>query len=180
MGIIPRRILAIALIALASILLPVPASAQPAGTVNCGNGHYCPAGNVCLIRGQCGREIDHPPGATRTSRGGWCDPGFYESKTSAGTCIPSTYSECGNGACPPGTTCSPTKSCVGGPPARGPMCGGVRCAADRACSSARRCYNPLYYNDCGNGQLCTKAAACEHPKGCVYVDPERTRQIRFR
>jgi hypothetical protein len=38
--------------------------------------------------------------------------------------------------------------------------------------------NPQYHQDCGNGMICTKAAACEHPTGCVYVTGKRTPQFK--
>jgi hypothetical protein len=38
--------------------------------------------------------------------------------------------------------------------------------------------NPAFLQDCGNGTICSLHAACEFPKGCVYVAPERTRQQR--
>lgn len=180
MGNVLQRVLAFASAALMSALLSLPADAQPTGTVDCGNGHYCPSGNACLIGGLCAREVSHPPGATRLSNGGWCDPGFRESRTSPGRCVPSDYIDCGPGACRPGTTCGADNTCIGGPPVTGPMCGGFQCPADRACSTNNRCYDPVRYIDCGNGSICTKSAACEHPTGCVYVAPERTRQIRFR
>ncbi|MBV9834911.1 MAG: hypothetical protein JO055_10915 [Alphaproteobacteria bacterium] len=180
MGLTPLRVLAIIWVTLASALLSLPAGAQQAGTVNCGNGNYCPAGHACLLGGQCGREIEHPPGATRMSTGNWCDPGFHEGTVNRGRCVPDGYTECGVGACRPGTTCSADGQCIGGPPATGPMCGGVQCTADRACSSNNRCYDPARYNDCGNGSICTKSAACEQPQGCVYVAPERIRQTPIR
>lgn len=180
MAITPRRILAIALLAWASVLLSLPSGAQPAGTTDCGNGHYCPSGSACLMDGLCAVQIDLPPGATRMSNGRWCEPGSREGTINRGFCIPDTYTECGRGACRPGTTCSSEGSCIGGPPNTGPICGGVQCPADRACNSANRCYDPSRYNDCGNGDICSKAATCQYPRGCVYVASERTRQIRIR
>jgi len=55
-----------------ALLLTVQSVAQPSGAVDCGNDHYCPAGNACLLGGLCSREIDAPPGSVRTSRGDWC------------------------------------------------------------------------------------------------------------
>jgi hypothetical protein len=94
----------------------------------------------------------------------------------AGKCLPESYSECSNGmTCPPDMQCAPS-GCVGGPPPSGPQCGNVRCAAGRICSSRNTCLNPEYFQDCGNGSICSKGAACEMPSGCVFVAPERTRQ----
>lgn len=170
--------LAAIVLTVASTLLAIPISAQPAGSVDCGNGNYCPRGNVCLVGGLCARAADKPAGAVASSTGDWCDPGFREHKFRPGACIPDSYSECRNGlACAPGMRCNTSGGCDGGPPATGPTCGGVRCMAGRICSSRNTCLNTEYYQDCGNGSICTKAAACEQPKGCVYVEPGRTRQI---
>jgi hypothetical protein len=38
--------------------------------------------------------------------------------------------------------------------------------------------NPDYFQDCGNGTICSKHAGCEYPNGCVLVGPSRTKQIR--
>ena len=151
------------------------------GVVDCGNGHFCPRGNACLVGGLCAPELEHVPGAVRTSTGDWCDPGFVEHKYRPGSCVPRAYAQCKSGmSCPPGSTCSSDGATCegGGPPATGPMCGGNRCMQGRICSSRGTCMNPEYFHDCGNGTICSKSAACEHPKGCVYVGPQRTRQIK--
>ncbi len=155
-----------------------PAGAQQ--RVDCGNGHYCPADNACLVGGLCGVMVDHPPGSTRTSTGEWCEPGMRESKVRPGGCIPNDYLDCRSGACPPGSTCGADGGCVGGPSADGPVCGGRQCLAGRVCSSKGTCMNPAFTQDCGNGTLCTKHSACEHPSGCVFVGQGRTRQIPYR
>jgi len=163
----------------AALLLAAQVLAQPSGAVDCGNGHYCPAGNACLVGGMCAREVNEAPGSIRTSTGTWCDPGFRETKYPPGKCMPDSYTECTNGSiCAEGTTCKPDGTCAGGPPATGPMCGSNRCAAGRICASTGRCMNTQYFHDCGNGTVCSRSAACEHPKGCVFVAPERTPQVR--
>ena len=168
----------IALALMAMVLLASPASAQSAGAVSCGNGYYCPAGNSCLQGGLCGPNVNASPGSTRTSTGGWCDPGFREHRYRPGACLPNSYSDCTNGLiCPPGTQCSADGSeCTGGPAATGPMCGANQCAAGRICSSTGSCMNPDYFQDCGNGTICSKSKACGYPDGCAIVGPQRTRQ----
>ena len=37
--------------------------------------------------------------------------------------------------------------------------------------------NTEYFQDCGNGTICSKHAGCEFPSGCVLVAPRRTQQI---
>lgn len=165
------------LMAVLLFFLAAPVAAQGAA-VDCGNGMHCPAGDACLLGGLCAEMIDAVPGSVPSSSmpGYFCEPGFRESKVQPGKCIPGGYSECGNGlTCPSGMQCGPT-SCVGGPPPTGPACGGVRCAAGRICSSRNTCLNPEYFHDCGNGTICSRGAACEHPSGCVIVAPERTRR----
>lgn len=160
------------------LLLVAPASAQGRVT-DCGNGYHCPAGHACLLGGLCGQAIEAAPGSVRTSTGSWCDPGFRESTVRRGTCMPGSYTECASGLiCPPGTQCSTDGQCSGGPPPTGPMCGNARCAEGRICSSRGTCMNTAYFQDCGNGTICSKTAACEFPKGCVSVAPQRTRQIQ--
>jgi hypothetical protein len=157
------------------LLLAAPASAQ--SRVDCGNGYNCPADHACLLGGQCGRLVDAVPGSVRTSTGTWCDPGFREGTVRRGTCIPGSYSECASGMiCPSGAQCSAEGRCTGGPAATGPKCGDARCAEGRICSSRGTCMNTAYFQDCGNGTICSKAAACEFPKGCALVAPERVRQ----
>ena len=160
----------------ALVLLAAPASAQSRVT-DCGNGYHCAADQACLLGGMCGRMIDAAPGSVRMSNGNWCDPGFRESKVRSGSCVPGSYTECASGLiCPSGTQCSPDGQCSGGPPPTGPMCGNARCAEGRICSSRGTCMNTAYFQDCGNGTICSKSAACEFPKGCVIVAPERVRQ----
>lgn len=163
--------LAVALLGLAT---PAWAQGKP---VDCGNGFHCPARNACLLNGACGELVEGVPGSTRTSDGNWCEPGFRESKVQAGKCLPASYTECAGGlACPTGMQCAPAGGCTGGPPPTGPTCGGMRCAAGRVCSTRGTCLNPQYFQDCGNGTICTKGAACQFPSGCALVAPQRTRQ----
>jgi hypothetical protein len=171
---LPRVLFLVAV--LATALFSQQAGAQ---TVDCGNGNYCPAGHACLIGDTCGFLIDVPRGSTRTSTGGFCEPGYTEHRFRSGTCAPTSYQQCKNGfACPPGSTCTEDGQCEG-LEADGPACGGTRCITGRICSSKNTCINPDLIQDCGNGRtLCTKAAACQEPSGCVYVAPERTPQIR--
>ena len=171
-----------AIVALAALVLfAAPAAAQPANAVDCGNGYYCPADNACLVGGTCGRMVDAAPGSVQTSRGNWCDPGFRESQYQPGRCVPGSYTECPSGlSCPPGTQCGGDGTCTGGPPPTGPMCGTGQCAAGRICSSRGTCMNTQYFQDCGNGTICSKSAACEFPSGCVLVAPQRTQQLPIR
>ena len=164
-----------ALLLAALLLWALPASAQ---RVDCGNGKWCPSGNACLLDGTCSRVLDSPPGAVIMSNGSFCDPGHHENRYKPGTCAPPGYVDCPNGTIcpPPNAQCRADGACDGGPPATGPMCGGVRCAEGRICGSTGRCVNTAVFKDCGNGTICSIHAACEAPKGCVYVAPERTRQ----
>jgi hypothetical protein len=160
----------------ASVFFTLPAAAQ---SVDCGNGAYCPAGHACLVGGTCGLLIDAPRGSIKTSTGGFCEPGYVEHRHRPGSCVPTSYQQCTNGfACPPGSTCTADGQCEG-LEASGPVCGGNRCLTGRICSSKNTCINPELVQDCGTGiSLCTKAAACQEPSGCVYVAPERTPQIK--
>jgi len=161
----------------ATFLWALPASAQQ--RVDCGNGSWCPANHACLVGGQCGFVVDGPPGGTRTSDGNWCDPGYYESRNRPGRCIPPGYTECGSGACQPGTTCNHTNETCEGGSGSGPICGGQQCMAGRVCTAHGTCMNPQLHHDCGNGTICTHASACELPRGCVYVSPQRFPQQRW-
>ena len=164
-----------------ALLFATPVAAQSAGAVDCGNGFYCPADNACLMGGLCAPMVDAAPGSVQTSKGNFCDPGFRESVNIPGMCIPGSYSECAGGvSCPHGTECGAEGTCTGGPPPTGPMCGGGQCAGGRICSSRNTCMNTAYFQDCGNGTICSKAAACEFPKGCVLVDSQRTKQVQWR
>jgi hypothetical protein len=158
------------------------ATAQQRGAKDCGNGFYCPSGQACLVSGLCGRVVDRLPGSTRTSTGEWCEPGLREHTYKRGTCIPRDYVDCPSLlSCPPGYRCpgSGETACQGGPPATGPMCGAGQCAQGRICASGGHCMNPQYFQDCGNGTICSKQSACEvNPNGCVLVAPNRTKQIR--
>ena len=169
----------IALLVLSILPFASPSMAQD-GAVDCGNGFHCPKGNACLLEGYCAVVIDALPGSVPSSVPGYyCEPGFRESKGQPGKCIPDSYIECPNGlACAAGMQCAPGGGCTGGSPT-GPMCGGVRCAEGRVCSSRNTCLNPEYFKDCGNGTICTRGAACEQgpgASGCVLVAPERTPQ----
>jgi hypothetical protein len=169
----------IALLLLLVLPLAAPAMAQD-GRVDCGNGFHCPKGNACLLGGFCAVVIDAVPGSvpSRTQPGFFCEPGFRESTVQSGKCLPDSYTECSNGVtCAPGLQCAPDgRGCTGGPPPTGPVCGGMRCAEGRICSSRNTCLNPEYFHDCGNGTICTKGGACEQAGGCALVAPERTRQ----
>lgn len=154
-----------------------PASAQ---RVDCGNGNWCPQGNACLIGGLCGRLVNLAPGSVRISNGTYCDPGWREHRYRPGTCLAPGYVDCTNGTMcpPPNAKCGESGACTGGPPDTGPMCGNTRCAEGRICASTGRCMNPAILQDCGNGSICSRHAACRQPSGCAYVAPERTRQQR--
>lgn len=172
-----RDVMALLAALLAGLLLAAAPAAAQNSVTDCGDGYHCPAGHACLLGGQCGRLVDAVPGSVRTSTGHWCDPGFRESTVRRGSCMPGSYSECANGTiCPSGTQCSADGHCTGGPAATGPVCGSARCAEGRICSSRGTCMNTAYFQDCGNGTICSKAASCEFPKGCVLVAPERVRQ----
>ena len=82
--------------------------------------------------------------------------------------------------CSPGSKCAPAGGCQGGAPRTGPMCGDVQCEAGHICASTGRCINPKYFQDCLNGTICSNAAACEIPKGCVFVGSPRTKQVKRR
>ena len=152
-----------------------PAFAQ---RVDCGNGSWCPAGNACLLNGQCGRIVDVLPGSVRMANSFYCDPGFHEHRYRPGSCVPPGYVDCPSGLIcpPPNAQCGAEGKCEGGPPVTGPMCGSAQCAEGRICSSAGSCMNTAIFQDCGNGSICSRHAACQFPKGCVAVAPERTRQ----
>lgn len=153
-----------------------PAGAQ---TVDCGNGSYCPAGNVCLMGGTCGERVQVPPGGTQTSTGSWCEPNFREHKYKPGVCLPVSYVDCTDGSiCGPGYTCGtgPNALCQG-PPPTGPDCGAGRCPAGRVCNSRGICVNLTYYQDCGNGVTCTRAQTCTQNGGCAYVGIGRMPQV---
>jgi hypothetical protein len=161
------------------VMLAMGADAQQRGARDCGNGYYCPAGNACLVGGLCGPEVDRAPGSVRISDGTYCDPGFREHRYRPGTCVPGSYSDCADGLmCSPGSSCAPGGGCEGGAPRTGPMCGDTRCELGRICSSTGRCINTQYFHDCGNGTICSNSAACEHPRGCVFVSSSRTKQFR--
>jgi len=169
----------IAVFIAAAALLATQAVTQSSGAVDCGNGFYCPRGNACLVGGLCGPEVDRPPGSVRISDGTYCDPGFREHKHRPGTCVPGSYADCADGLmCSPGSSCAPGGGCQGGAPRTGPMCKDTQCEAGRICASTGRCINPQYFQDCGNGTICSNASACEHPKGCVFASSKRTKQIR--
>jgi hypothetical protein len=170
-----RIALSMALSIAATFLLVSQAGAQ---NVACGNGMFCPRGNVCLMGGLCARVVDAAPGSIKISNGTYCDPGFRESKFTPGKCVPPSYTECRAGImCAPGTTCNSQGDCDG-PAATGPECGQTRCLAGRICASTGRCMNTELFQDCRNGSICSKHAACQHPTGCAYVAPQRTRQFR--
>lgn len=164
----------------AVLVLAGPAAAQSRANVDCGNGYYCPAGNACLLGGMCAAMLDSVPGGVKTSTGEWCAPGRHENKYAPGECILDSHIECAAGvSCPVGARCStPPGQCTGGPPVTGPQCGSARCYQGEVCSSAGLCMNPQLSQDCGNGTFCPKVATCRSPKGCVYVEPGRTPQIR--
>lgn len=171
-----RWTMATAVTLVASLILMTVASAQ----VDCRNGKYCPAGNVCLKGDVCGEAVEAPPGSIRTASGAWCEPGFREHKHNPGSCVPSSYADCPNGRiCPPGTTCAAGGGCTGGAPATGPECAGRRCEEGRICSSAGGCMNPTYFQDCGSGTICSKNKACAQDGGCAIVGIARTPQIAY-
>jgi hypothetical protein len=148
------------------------------GRVDCGNGFYCPPGNSCLVGGLCGRNVKAVPGAVKTSTGTYCDPGFRESKFRPGGCVPGKYTECSATVmCAPGDTCR-DGDCYAESTPQGPTCGELKCHIGRICASTGRCMNTEYFQDCGNGTICSKHHGCEHPSGCVLVAPQRTKQIR--
>lgn len=165
------------------VILFFAAACRPDSTaaqiVDCGNGSTCPAGHACLVGGTCGFLIDVPRGSSKTSTGGYCEPGYVEHRYAPGVCAPTSYEQCKSGAaCPPGSACTERGQCEG-LEASGPSCGGERCLEGRICSSKNTCINPDLVQDCGNGKtICTKAAACQEPSGCVHVAPERTPQIK--
>ncbi len=126
----------------AAMLLATQIVAQSSGTVDCGNGFYCPKDNACLVGGLCGRLVDAVPGAVRTSTGTWCDPGFRESKFKPGGCVPGSYTECSATVmCAPGDTCGTDGDCHAGATPKGPTCGKLRCHEGRICASTGRCMN---------------------------------------
>lgn len=177
-----RRFIAVVSAGIAALfmlaMLAAPAWAQN-GSVSCGNGFRCPAGNACLQDGWCAVLVDSVPGSTRTSTGAWCSPGFRESTVRKGFCVPSDAVECANGlTCPADAQCTSDGGCEGGPPATGPVCGGATCMEGRICSSRNTCMDPRLLQDCGNGTICSRYAACEVPSGCVFVSPDKTRQFR--
>jgi hypothetical protein len=158
-----------------------PAAGQAGAKVDCGNGYYCPGGNACLANGVCGVLLGSmPPGSVKTSTGQWCAPGRRENKFSPGTCVFTSEVECqSGGACPAGSRCSTTPGlCDGGPKATGPLCGSGHCFENQVCASGGHCINPSLSKDCGNGTACPASAACAVPKGCAFVRPGRTSQIR--
>jgi hypothetical protein len=150
--------------------------------VHCGKGFYCPAGNACLVGGLCARVADAPPfGSVQIAKGKFCEPNFRQHEYDPGKCRAVTHVPCPNGVtCLVGSTCGADGQCVGGPPYSGPVCGrsGGRCQQGLVCGSNGKCVDLLYDKDCGNGTICTKAAACEHPSGCVYVSGIVTLQFK--
>ena len=150
----------------ATVLLVTQAGAQ---NVACGNGMFCPRGNACLTGGLCARVVDAAPGSIKISNGTYCDPGFRESTFTPGKCVPPSYTECRAGVmCAPGTTCSSQGECDGGDPT-GPECGQTRCLAGRICASTGRCMNTALFQDCRNGSICSKHAACQHPVSYTHL-----------
>jgi S1-C subfamily serine protease len=160
---------------------------SPTDAVDCGNGMYCPSGNACLQGGQCAPKIGVIPGSTRTSTGSYCAPGLRENRFYPGACLPHDSQECAgldpNGrryTCPAGTRCSSNNTgCVAGDrPFSGPTCGTVRCVdSRRICASSGQCMDTAYFQDCGNGVICSRSAACAFPSGCVAVSTLRSQQV---
>ena len=169
----------LAIVALLGLLVATGWTVPASAVVDCGNVAFCPDGNACLKGGSCGVLVEAPPGSKRTASGTWCEPGFREHQYRPGACSPLTYADCTNGSiCPPGTRCSADgDTCEGGGTPTGPQCGNFRCEAGRICSSAGRCMNTAYFQDCGGGTICSKNKACAQDGGCAIVGAGRTRQV---
>ncbi len=163
---------------------PTPRTASPtANPVDCRNGNVCPSGNVCLEDGMCAQlvDLDKMAGAVRTSKGGWCLPGFHENQFSPGVCIHNSQIDCPGGfSCGIGERCSGNGGCIGGTPASGPICNpadGMRCPdSSYSCSSRGTCI-PSYFRECAGGQICDRQSACMATGGCASVTTARTAQI---
>jgi hypothetical protein len=78
--------------------------------------------------------------------------------TSIGRCMPPNSVECGDGYCPPGSTCSERKTCLVthllglGLPA-GPICPGfdLPCPYQNVCGPHGECYDPQKSKICPDG-----------------------------
>jgi hypothetical protein len=149
--------------------------------VDCGNGNTCPSGNSCLLDGMCAPlvEMGSVAGATRTSVGGWCLPGFHENQYSPGKCVSNGRVDCAGGlSCGPGATCDGNGGCRGVTPS-GPICDPAdprRCEdSSFSCSSRGACIEQGF-RECANGRICPRQSACSLT-GCAMVGPTRTAQV---
>lgn len=158
-----------------------PGTSSPTvNAVDCGNGSTCPSGNACLADGMCAPllEMGKVAGATRTSVGGWCLPGFHEHQFSPGKCVSNGRQDCPGGlSCGQGSTCSGDGGCRGGAPS-GPICDPAdprRCEdSSFSCSSRGACIEAAF-RECPDGRICPRQSACGMT-GCNLVGPTRTAQ----
>lgn len=167
---------------------PAPRVASP--LAECGPpGHGCPAGTKCHAQ-QCipATAVDCKDGGY-CARGSYCASGFAcirpsvpmvgecfanETPVDGGFCLPPGYVYCGGGrACKPGQQCGPG-TCVGGPPATGPVCGPGRCYSHELCSNGA-CYNPRETKVCPSGRLCSVLSSC----GETTCEPPGPRTARM-
>jgi len=136
----------------------VPSPGHPPGTVACGNGSWCSAGEKCMVGGGC-----MPEGAMDCGNGGWCPT---DQKCIVGHgCMPKDAVECGNGEyCHAGQRCGLGHKCLN---EGNTDCGnGSSCRAGYKCMIGGGCM-PEDAVDCGNGEYCHAGERCESGHKCL-------------
>ena len=160
------------------------------GSIDCGNGTSCPAGNVCINNGtQClprssGRVCRDGSsycneGSICTNEGTclsvasarvcsehqYCNDGFK--CAGAGRCIPEQNTECGSNSCTPGFYCGSNSVCMR---AGSDDCGnGTSCASGTTCSRNHRMCLASGEVDCGS-HTCSAGFKCGSNNTCLQED----------
>lgn len=136
---------------------------MPAGSVDCGDGHYCSAGTLCDVAN--GSAVcDEGSCATQCTNGTCCPSGY---DCGSGGCLPHGDVDCGNGYyCLAGTTCRSSGGstlCYGGSDC------GTTCSDGTCCPPGTTCATvgcvPDGQTDCHDGHWCQSGKNCGHENG---------------